>query len=328
MMHLAHRKGPIATCVLSFLVLILGGDFALAQCPPLVIDVLFGEPIPFDVMVDDLATVRIIYIGEVHTIQRHHDLQAQVIRQLSERKMKLALGMEMFSEAQQPVLDQWQRGTTDVSKLIDELGKEHWTNLKDYESVLLVARELGIPVFGLNAHDGVVRKIARDGMDGLDGIANPTLKEEARNINPLNERLLKLRLQVHRSFKDKSLDRIILAQSFRDAIMAHAVTQFINSPNGGNTAVIVIAGSGHLNYGFGIPERVHRQTGLSFRIVLPSESGELVLSEEEKRQSVPLRITHEDLSFIRTPIADYLHVISPANLDSHRTAADDPPPQR
>jgi hypothetical protein len=73
--------------------------------------------------------------------------------------------------------------------------------------------------------------------------------------------------------------------------------------------MVVIAGSGHMNYGFGIPERAHRMNGLSFRIILPTESGQLVLSEEEKRQSVPITVTHDDLRFLQVPIADYLHVI-------------------
>jgi hypothetical protein len=33
------------------------------------------------------------------------------------------------------------------------------------------------------------------------------------------------------------------------------------------------------------------------------------MSEEEKRQSVPVTVTHEDLRFLQVPIADYLHVI-------------------
>lgn len=73
--------------------------------------------------------------------------------------------------------------------------------------------------------------------------------------------------------------------------------------------MVVVAGSGHLNYGFGIPARVHKRLDAPFRIVLPSDSGELVLSEEDKRHSVPVEITHEDLRFIGRPIGDYLHFI-------------------
>jgi hypothetical protein len=72
---------------------------------------------------------------------------------------------------------------------------------------------------------------------------------------------------------------------------------------------MVIAGSGHINYGFGIPERVRRRVDISFRIILPSESGELQLSEAEKRQAVDIDISHEDVKFIDRPIADYLSVL-------------------
>ncbi len=47
------------------------------------------------------------------------------------------------------------------------------------------------------------------------------------------------------------------------------------------------------------------------RIVLASESGELVLSKEEQRQAVPIDMTHQDLRFIRVPIVDYLQLVAP-----------------
>jgi len=306
------------------LILLLLGDIrAMGDCQPLIIDLLFGEPISIKTMLDDLATVKIIYLGEIHSIPRHHEIQTQILRQLTDRQIELSLGMEMFSENQQPFLEKWQHGREDVGDLIKELGKDHWTNLQDYKSVLLQARDLGIPIFGLNAPDGLVRKVAQEGLDSVDNREDYGLQEEARNINPLYERLLRLRLQVHKSFKDRSLDRIVLAQSFRDATMARAVTRILNSPKGENRVVIVIAGTGHLNYGFGIPERVHQQTGLPFRIILPSESGELDLSEEEKRQSVPARINHQDLAFIGIPIADYLHAV-PLKEDTYRHSIDFP----
>ena len=72
---------------------------------------------------------------------------------------------------------------------------------------------------------------------------------------------------------------------------------------------MVIAGNGHVNYGFGIPEAVKQGLDVPSRIILASESGELVLSKEEQRQAVPIDITHQDLRFIRVPIADYLQLV-------------------
>ena len=96
---------------------------ALADSEPFIIDLYMGEPVPQDVMLDDLSAVRIVYLGEIHTIARHHELQAQILRGLLDRELKLALGMEMFSRESQPILDRWQTGNQSVADLIMALGK-------------------------------------------------------------------------------------------------------------------------------------------------------------------------------------------------------------
>ena len=282
---------------------------ALDSDSPFIIDVLMGEPVEMETMLDDLADTKIIYLGEVHTIARHHKLQADMLKRLEQRGLKLALGMEMFSTQQQAVLDRWVSSKQSINDLIRELGKEHWTNLKDYESVLTTARDLGIALVGLNAPDDLVHKIAREGLAGLSPKEKASLPEDLEQINPLNDRLLRLRLRVHKAFEAKSLDNIVLAQALRDATMARAVVEFLNSAEGKDAVMVVIAGSGHVNYGFGIPERVKRKLDLPSRIILASESGELVLSEQEMRQMAPVHLTHKDLEFIQKPVADYLHVI-------------------
>jgi len=294
----------------------------MASSQPIIIDLFMGEPVHLKTMLDDLAGTRIVYIGEIHTIKRHHELQTQILRDLADRGLKMAVGLEMFSREQQPVLDKWQQGSGSVDRLIDELGKEHWTNLRDYAQLLTSARELKIPIIGLNARDKLVRKVAREGIEGLSEEERKELPSGLSEINPLNDRLLRLRLRVHKAFQDKSLDRIVAAQALRDATMANAVAEFLASPDGKDSLMVVIAGNGHVNYGLGIPERVQKMNGLPFRIILPTESGELVLSEEEKRQSVPVDVTHEDLKFIRVPIADYLHVV-PLNESAPDTGTED-----
>jgi uncharacterized iron-regulated protein len=282
---------------------------ALADSEPFIIDLYMGEPVPQDVMLDDLSAVRIVYLGEIHTIARHHELQEQILRGLLDRELKLALGMEMFSRESQPILDRWQSGNQSVADLVMALGREHWTNLRDYEKVLNLARERHVPIVGLNARDTLVRKVAHTGLDGLTDTEKREIPEGVEKINPLQDRLLRLRLRVHRAFEKASLDRIVLAQALRDETMAETVSGFLDSSEGKNRLMLVIAGSGHVNYSFGIPERVQKRTPLQYRIVMPTESGELVLTEAEKRQSVPVHITHEELRFITAPIADYLQAV-------------------
>jgi uncharacterized iron-regulated protein len=229
--------------------------------------------------------------------------------------------MEMFSVEQQSALDKWQRGSEDVTALIAALGPDHWTNLKDYEPVLVKARELNAPIIGLNASDRLVRKLAREGLEGLSAQEKKKVPEGLSEINPLNDRLLRMKLRVHKAFHDKALDRIVLAQALRDETMARAVASFLQSPEGKDRVMLVIAGGGHMNYGFGIPERVQRIVDVTSRIILQSESGELVLSDAEKSQAMPVHTTHEDLKFIRVPIADYLFV-----APLKESPAEEPPP--
>ncbi len=180
---------------------------------------------------------------------------------------------------------------------------------------LLATRDLRIPVVGLNISNGIVRKVSRGGLESLSEAEKTLVPPDVEPINPLYAKLLSLKLKVHRVFQEKSLKRIIFAQALRDTVMAANITRYLEGVNTKDRLLVVIAGSGHLNYGFGVPERVKRRIDVTSRIILPSESGELELSEAEKQQAVDIEISHEDLRFIDKPIADYLSVL-PIKSDS------------
>ena len=55
-----------------------------------------GAPVSFDELMADVRTARVVYVGEMHTSARHHEIQLRVIRALHEGGIRLAVGMEMF----------------------------------------------------------------------------------------------------------------------------------------------------------------------------------------------------------------------------------------
>lgn len=310
-----------------FLTLVVGASllatncaYGSMTCPPIIIDLYLGEPVPMEMVLDDLAKARIVYVGEFHTISRHHELQAEILRGLASRNPKVALAMEMFTPEQQPIVDSWLASKKTVSELVEKLGGDRWTNLTDYHSVLYLARDLGVPIICLNAPEQIVRKVSREGFGSLSEEQKSLIPPDVDPINPLYAKLLTMKLRVHRAFQGKTLDRVIYAQALRDAVMARNIARFLESPQGTHKLLMVIAGNGHLNYGFGIPERVKLYIDAPFRIVLPSESGELRLSETEKMQAMDIQISHEDIKFIDRPIADYLSVI-PIKTDQTDTIA-------
>lgn len=60
--------------------------------------------------VPDLASVKVILVGELHNGKKHHDIQLEVIRALHGAGLWLAVGMEMSRRESQEVLDQWVGG--------------------------------------------------------------------------------------------------------------------------------------------------------------------------------------------------------------------------
>ena len=66
----------------------------------------------------DLADARVVYVGESHTNPAHHAIQLEVIKALEPSTANLTIGMEMFDNTYQPVLDQWTAGELDQTDFI------------------------------------------------------------------------------------------------------------------------------------------------------------------------------------------------------------------
>ncbi len=105
------------------------------SCPSIIVDLLLGEPVPIETALDDMSGTRIVYVGEFHTIMRHHEFEVEIIRGLAQRHPNISVAMEMLTSEQQPVIDRWLSSEEPVSVLIDHLGEDRWTNLMDYASV-------------------------------------------------------------------------------------------------------------------------------------------------------------------------------------------------
>ena len=68
------------------------------------IDVYTGEPLPYEAVLSDLATANVIYLGERHTVERHHALQAAILTDLAQQAVPLVLGLEQVNAVAGPVI--------------------------------------------------------------------------------------------------------------------------------------------------------------------------------------------------------------------------------
>ena len=273
------------------------------------IDLYQGEPVQYEDILDDLAKSDVIYLGEHHTVDRHHAIQEKILTDLASRGLPLALGLEQMESSEQPNLDRYNRGEINFEKLAEVSNwAKRWANYLQYRPLLEIAQKGKIPVIGLNAKAETIHQIARGGgVDRLPPDIRKTLPAEMNLKDPAYEKYLSLQMMVHASATSEMLRPMYEAQMARDESMAQAICDFLKSEQGQKRKVIVLCGAGHIAHGLGTPARVlRRMPQIQDRIVLSSVSGELKLSPADRAQAREIEITHQQMRQIRQPLADYL----------------------
>jgi uncharacterized iron-regulated protein len=308
-------------CVLIFL---LGAGCATAPQrvdvtpparPAMWVDALRGEPMECNAVLDDLATARVVYLGEIHSIPRHHELQAAILAGLARRGVRLVLAMEQFEYFAQPALDRFSARDTDLNQLVAEAELDkRWRGHTNYHALLQAARAHQIPMLALNARAETIRAVGRQGLAGITADQRAELPQELVTTDPVYERLATQLLGVHMAFDPQKLRPIFEAQVARDETMAARLAEYLSSPRGEGRHAVVICGRGHCEFGLGMPDRlVRRIPSVTQRIVLLSESGDLHLSEAERKQAREIEVPHQFLRKLGRPPADYFHIIGPTN---------------
>ncbi len=111
-----------------------------ADRPLFWIDACEGEPTEYANVVEDLGKARVVYLGERHTIERHHDTQAKIIADLAHGGASLAVALEPLEASQQPGIDRFNRGELDFDGLATAIDwAKRWPDYRQYRPVLEAA---------------------------------------------------------------------------------------------------------------------------------------------------------------------------------------------
>ncbi|MEO1353329.1 MAG: ChaN family lipoprotein [Cyanobacteria bacterium J06635_15] len=210
-----------------------------------------------------LVAADVMYLGERHDSADDHAAQLAIITALHQENPNLAIGMEMFQRPFQPVLDRYLSGEISEADLIEQSEYEtRWGfPWEHYAPILRFAQTHQIPVLALNAPAEVTRKVAREGLDSLAG-------EDLQYIPPITDidtsnrdyqNYVKAAFGAHGSHGNFNFDNFFAAQVVWDETMAMGIAEFRQTHP--DTQVVVLAGQGHVVYGYGIPERVGRRLG-------------------------------------------------------------------
>ena len=227
-----------------------------------------GKPVSFEDMLKDLETHRVIYVGETHTSREDHKIQLAVIRGLYEKNPDLVIGMEMFDRSYQDVLDQWSAGKLDQKAFLQ---KVHWYvnwgfDFSLYQEIMEFIKTNHIRLVALNVPKYIPPRIREGGIDSLRHDEKKHLPQQIDLTNSDHREYIQKIFDNHKHhFRGEvEFDNFSAAQCVWEDAMAGAVADNLN-----NSTMVVLAGNGHIQFKYGIPDRAYKRTGASFATIYP-----------------------------------------------------------
>lgn len=225
-----------------------------------------GATVTKEQMMADIANARVIYISETHDNLAAHAAQLDIIRRLDALfPGKIAIGMEMFRETTQAALDTLYQDSFSRQNL-DRLFDQDWTPdwRPAYQPILDYMHDRAIPVIGLKPSKEI-EAIVRNGQTSPDV---PELDE-----NDPDHKGYYMPFFGGHSDGGKA-QRLYRMMVLWDEAMANNVARFLANPENYDKKLVVIAGEGHIKFGFGIPKRADRRIPHTYATVLPLIQGE------------------------------------------------------
>lgn len=219
-------------------------------------------------VINNVSNKRIIYTGEQHDQFAHHDIQLKVIKGLHAKNKRLAVGMEMFQRPFQGTLDDYIAGRISEKEFLkkSEYFKRWAFDYNLYKPILDFARKEKIPVVALNIRREIIDKVSKSGLVSLSDEEKKEIPEQMDfSDNEYRDRLIKV-FKMHQNSKDRNFDFFYQSQILWDETMSMSIDEFFKKNP--DYQVVVLAGSGHIQYGSGIPKRTFRRNGYEYAIVL------------------------------------------------------------
>ena len=232
---------------------------------PIVIDL--EKTATLSSLMESLAQERVVYVGETHTAYEDHLLQLEILKGMQAQQGNLAIGVEWFQWPFQEHLDAYLAGEITEAEMLDKTGYyDRWRfDYRLYRPIVSYAREAGIPLIALNAPAELTSAISSADMEALSGELHEMLPDSYDFSDTDYRRRLEAFYSQHPD-SGGSFEGFMQVQLTWDESMAQRVSEYLKSDP--ENRMLVLAGSGHVEYRSGIPARVTRRTGVRGKSVL------------------------------------------------------------
>ena len=243
------------------------------------------ENLSLDRLLQKLSSYQIIMLGESHTSEQHHKVQLNIIKGLTESGSSVCLALEMFNEAQNPVLDDYISGKLTEEEFLDQSDYFNtWGhNYRYYKPIFDFAREHHIKMYGVNIAHEYSSKIGRGGIESL----TPEEQEKIPQIDTTDVEhrfYIKAAMEGMDALSPSQFSKIYAAQCLWDAAMGDGAIRVAKENPG--SIVLILVGSGHVAYNLGIGKIIKKRSDFPFASVIaidvPDTMKESVMMQVKK----------------------------------------------
>ncbi len=217
----------------------------------------FGE------LTDRLLEADMICVGESHDNELCHRVQLQIIKAVHASDARLGVGMEMFQRPYQEPLDKFIRGDIGEEDMLKATEYKtrwgfHWSL---YQPIVNFCKRNAVPIAALNVSRELTKKISAAGFAKLSDDDKKSLGPIDFHVKAHRDHWYETLAKMHGNFKvsEDQKERSYQVMTTWDEYMAASAAAFQESRK--LRRMVVLAGSGHIDLGFGIPQRAVQRTG-------------------------------------------------------------------
>lgn len=210
----------------------------------LVVDTRQARLIPLPVMIDRIADVQLVAIGESHDDAAHHRGQWQVTELLMRRGGGTAVGLEMVTRPYQGHLDRYRANQLSEAQLVEQVWNKTWRSHWPMYAPLLRLGKRGAGVVALNIPRALVRQISRNGLANVPPEIRKQLPAEIDTSKPAHRARFVRMMGGHPGMSEAMVQRFYEAMCAWDEAMAESAARFL-AKHTDVARIVVIAGQGH-----------------------------------------------------------------------------------
>lgn len=208
--------------------------------------------IGFEEMIKEIRDSKLIFIGEYHDSEPHHRIQLDIIKELNNSNLPVAVGVEMFAARSQNYLDLWVRGDIEINDFIKAYYQNWSVPWTFYNDLLLYIRDNKIPAIGLNLSKGLLEKIKSGGVSSLNKKELGELPGQGScDVDRRYMEFIERVYAVH-GHQERYVDNFCESLIMKDRAMAQRIARYVKENP--DKRMVVLTGVNHA-WKRGIPEK-------------------------------------------------------------------------